>query len=99
MSASAVPTVAEEYTSQLREKILFSLSVYQYVSPSMLHVALGTSSPSALWRQILTDLIAEGLVQETRIMLTTPSERNQTYAVLHLSSNSYTPPSDASVAN
>lgn len=84
---------ANAYMAQLREKILFGLSIYKYLNPSMLHVFLGTSTPSSLWKdQVLEQLLAEGAVVKTDIQLTSPSERSQSYTILHLPENKYSPP-------
>jgi hypothetical protein len=81
---------ADTYLDQLEAKILFGLKVYPFLSPSMLHVFLGTSTPTALWKdQVLARLIEEGKVISTTVSLTSPFERSQTYTVLHLVSNVY----------
>lgn len=87
----AVSTAAEEYIDILRTKILFSLKVYPFLSPSMLHVALGTATSTALWKPILEALIVEGKVNEAKVQLTSPHDRSQTYTILHLSDNTYVP--------
>jgi hypothetical protein len=80
----------------LRDKILFGLTVYPALSPSMLHVFLGTATPKALWKDIVLEkLLLEGVVTKTEATLTSPYDRTQTYTVLHLTSNLYTPPADA----
>lgn len=79
-----------DYLKLLREKILFGLEVYPYVSPSMLHVFLGTATSAHVWKSILNDLIAEGLVTREEVTLTTPHDRTQTYTILHLTQKPYT---------
>lgn len=75
----------QKYLKELRTKILFGLHVYPHLSPSMLHVFLGTSTSTAVWKPILNELIAEGLVCKDELPLETPYERNQTYTLLRLS--------------
>lgn len=83
------------YVEQLRAKILFGLSIYKFVNPSMLHVFLGTSTPSAIWKeQVLAQLIEEGLVISETISLTSAADRAQTYTVLHLPENVFVTPAE-----
>ena len=87
------PDAAADYVRQLREKILFGLSVYHFLSPSMLHVFLGTATPASLWKdKILTELLEEGLVVKEDVQLTSPFERSQTYTILRLPDNKYKAP-------
>lgn len=55
-----------EEQALIRKKILRVLKVYPTVSPAMLHIGIGTSVRTSLWRPILDKLIAEKLVTETR---------------------------------
>lgn len=94
--AEEVPmqNAAELYTSELEEKILYGLSIYRFLNPSMLHVFLGTSTPVALWKnEVLRKLLEEGRVVSVTFTLTSPAGRSQTYEVLHLPENEYIPPS------
>lgn len=87
---------ANDYFQQLRQKILFGLSIYQYLSPSMLHVFLGTSTPSKIWKeQVLAKMIEDGEVIFENVTLTSPVDRAQNYGVLHLPENAFIPPQDA----
>jgi|SRR5882724_6426181 len=88
------------YTDELEEKILFGLSIYKFVSPTMLHTFLGTSTPVDLWKkQVLAKLLADGRVLLTTITLTSPAQRSQSYSVLHLPENEFTTPSATSSAD
>lgn len=90
---SEVVTPVDKYEIDLRQKILFGLSVYPFVSPSMLHVFLGTSTPSSIWKeQVLRQLLEEGVVVQEDVQLTSPAERSQTYTVLRLADRPYSPP-------
>lgn len=94
-AAADIPEVdqsLEEYKQMLREKILFGLEIYPAISPSMLHVFLGTATSTHVWKPILNDLISEGLVQKQEVTLTSPIDRVQTYTILHRAENSYTKP-------
>ena len=62
-----VATVKEQV--RVREKILRVLKVYPIISPAMLHIGIGTSVKTSLWRPILDELIDENLVTETRTYL------------------------------
>lgn len=86
-------TPIDKYEIDLRQKILFGLSVYPFLSPSMLHVFLGTSTPTSIWKeQVLRQLLEDGLVVQEDVQLTSPSDRSQTYTILRLADRAYTPP-------
>lgn len=82
----------EDYMKILREKILFGLEIYPAISPTMLHTFLGTATSTHVWKPILNDLIAEGLVERTEVTLTSPHERVQTYTILHRTDKAYSKP-------
>lgn len=46
-----------------REKILRTLRTYPEISPSMLHIGIGPSAPTALWKPVLEAMIEEGIVE------------------------------------
>lgn len=73
----------------LRSRIVHVLTVFPFLSQSMINVGIGTSIPSKLWQPILEDLISEGTISKTAINAQSPSDRNQTYTIYHLSKNSY----------
>ena len=81
-----------DYVSILREKILFGLTIYPAVSPTMLHTFLGTSTSTHVWKPILNDLIGEGLVERTEVTLTSPHDRVQTYTIIHRTDKPYNKP-------
>jgi len=74
---------------QTRERILHALEIFPFISGSMLNQAIGTSTPTKLWKPILEQLVTEGKVSETLIHAKTPTGRAQTYTVLHLSRRTY----------
>lgn len=72
-----------------RARILHALEVFPFISGSMIHIALGTSTSVTLWKPILADLIARGEVCELAVRVKTPAARNQTYTLYHLPGNEY----------
>jgi hypothetical protein len=93
LEGDSVRNAADEYAESLEAKILFGLSVYPYLSPSMLHVFLGTATPASLWKDtILARLLTEGQVVQEEIPLQSPAGRSQTYTILRLPNNVYKPP-------
>ena len=75
-----VPPTPEE----LRVKILHLLTIYPIISPTMLQGGLGPAKKPALWRPVLEQLKAEGLVVETQESMLTPTDRYNTYTKLSL---------------
>lgn len=65
-----------------KDKIRRILSVYPRLSPSMLHVGLGPSTPAEIWRPILQDMIESGEINETTVPVDGSSARK--YRVLSL---------------
>ena len=74
---------------QTRERILHALEIFPFISGSMLNQAIGTSTPTKLWKPLLEQLIAEGKVKETHIHAKSPTGRAQTYTVIHLAKREY----------
>lgn len=74
---------------QTRLRMLHALEVFPFISASMLHQAIGTSTSTALWRPLLTQLLEEKLVQEDTIQAKTPTGRSQSYTIYHLPHNKY----------
>lgn len=72
-----------------RLRILHSLEIFPFVSASMLHQAIGTATPTQLWKPVLQQLVNEGKVSETAHQATTPTGRNQGYTIYHLPCNEY----------
>jgi hypothetical protein len=88
----------EEELALLRQKILFSLELYHFLSRSMIHQTLGTATTTRLWGPILDRLIEEGLVACTTLTAKTPLDRNQTFSVYHLAIRPYPQTADITVA-
>ena len=80
----------DNYAELLRAKILHALKIYPALSPTMIHVALGTSTSAVVWKAVLEELIAEGLVVRREITATSPHDRVQNYTVIHLAETEYT---------
>lgn len=74
---------------QVREKILHSLTIYPFLSGSMINVGIGTSTMGALWKPVLKELIDKGIVTETNLTMQTPQGRSQSYNIFHLTANPY----------
>jgi len=91
LSPEAAKAALEE-VQVIREKILFSLSVYKFLNASMLQVALGTANSPNVWRKVLDELKSDGLVVEESITLTSPRDYTKAYNVIHLAENAFTPP-------
>ncbi len=65
-------------------KILHLLAIYPIISPTMLQAGLGPSTKPALWRPVLSQLIAKGKVMEDAESMETPTSRYNTYNKLSL---------------
>ena len=46
----------------VRRKIHNALALHPILTPSMLQIAVGTNVPPRIWRPVLIDMIAEGVV-------------------------------------
>ena len=75
---------------QTRERILHSLAIFPFLSSSLLHMSIGTSTSHKLWKPLLEDLLEEGKVVETVITAKSATGRQQTYTIYHLAQNKYT---------
>jgi hypothetical protein len=85
-TAEAVASVAAEMVNDLRGRILFTLTVYPKLSPTMLQVALGTGTRPQFWHPVLDQLIEEGRIEKIQIRPPSPppSGRDQVYTVIQL---------------
>lgn len=88
----------DEELAMLRDKILFYLELYPFLSRSMIHMALGTATSRRLWSPILDKLIEEGAVVCTTLHAKTPLDRNQTFTIFHLASRTYEPTDNIVIA-
>lgn len=75
-----------EYYSQ---RILHTLEVFPFLSSSMIHVGIGTASPTNLWKPVLQELVEVGKVSVTEITANSPSDRRQAYTIYHLPHRQY----------
>lgn len=73
----------------VRDKILHALEIFPFISNSMIHMAIGTSTPTMLWKPILEQLVKDGAILETTITAKSPLDRQQTYTIYHLPKNAY----------
>ena len=72
-----------------RMRILHALEVFPFISGSMLHQAIGTSTSGDLWKPLLAQLIEEKAVVETNVQARSVTGRAQSYTIYHLPKNSY----------
>lgn len=79
----------QETLDLFKARILHTLELYPALSSSMIHIGLGTSTPTALWRPLLDALVAEGKVCKVEAQSRTPLDRNQSYTIYHLPENPY----------
>ena len=74
---------------QTRARILHALEVFPFISGSMLHQALGTSTSIDLWKPLLAQLIEEAKVTKTEVSSRSVSGRAQSYTIYHLPKHPY----------
>lgn len=74
---------------ETRLRILHALEVFPFISASMLHQAIGTSTSGRLWKPILEALVEEGKVMVYELASRGVSGRAQTYVLYHLPKNEY----------
>ncbi len=78
-------TTKEQMTQEeIGIKIVHLLKIYPIISPTMLQSGLGPQLKPAQWRPVLTTLIEQGKVIETKESMQTPSSRYNTYSKLAL---------------
>jgi hypothetical protein len=70
----------------LREKMLFLLTIYPKLTPTMLHVGIGPQVRPQTWRPVLEALIREKKIKKEYLSVTTPKGQYRTYTVLSLAS-------------
>jgi hypothetical protein len=70
--------------NMLREKMIFLLTLYPKLTPTMLHVGIGPQVRPQIWRPVMENLITEGVVKKDHLSLTTPKGQFRTYTVLSL---------------
>lgn len=73
-----------EARKTLQERIVHVLTVYPCISPTMLQAGIGPSVKPEMWRPILEDLIAAGIIIREIDARTTPAGRSNVYTKLSL---------------
>lgn len=68
----------------IRERILYVLSIWPKISPTMLQVGIGTALSPKMWRPIFEKLITEGKIQQTVSSSKSPAGRDQTHITVSL---------------
>jgi hypothetical protein len=76
--------VDNQTVSKVREKIIFSLTIYPVLSPSMVQIAVTPVVPPSVWRPILEQLIEEGIVERRNQLLDTPAGNQKVKTLLSL---------------
>lgn len=79
-----VVVVDSDSPSTLEERIVFILTVFPRLTPSMLQVGLGPHTPPRLWRPVVEDLIQKKVVKRDERGVTTPIGQYRTYTFLTL---------------
>jgi hypothetical protein len=74
---------------ETKQKILHTLTIFPFVSGSMIQVGIGPAHPSKLWRNCLEELMKDGIVLMTSRQAVSPGGRATVYHVYHLSTNPY----------
>jgi hypothetical protein len=68
----------------LREKMMFLLTIYPKLTPTMLHVGIGPQVRPQTWRPVMEALIREGKIKRTGTSVYTPKGQFRTYTILEL---------------
>jgi hypothetical protein len=68
----------------LREKMMFLLTIYPKLTPTMLHVGIGPHVRPQMWRPVMEALIRERKVKRTGVSVYTPKGQYRTYTILEL---------------
>ncbi len=84
MAEAAAEIATNEGTEGIRENILHILGIFPIISPSMLHITLGGSLPTKVWKPILESLIKSGLVERDEHVTPAPNGRTRCYTLLSL---------------
>jgi hypothetical protein len=87
--AEVVPMTdgVQETLDLIKARILHILEICPILTSSQIHMSLGTSTPSPLWRPVLMALVADGEVVKCEYTTQTPLGRNQAYTLYHLPKN------------
>jgi hypothetical protein len=89
LEGSGLLSGVDQELQLLRDKILFVLEIFPFLTLSHIHISIGTATSRRLWAPILDQLLEEGKIKLTTLHAKTPLERNQTFKVYHLSSHEY----------
>lgn len=88
---AVVEAEGETVQDDTREKILFILGIYPYISRSMIQVALGPGLPPKLWDPVLAGMVDKKEVCHCWENVTAPNGRASTKGVYYLPSFPYPP--------
>lgn len=73
-----------ESPDDVKKRIIYTLRIYPKISVAMLHVGIGTTIKTEIWRPILETLISEGIVHREFTVHLSPGGKNRTYTRLWL---------------
>ncbi len=76
---------SKDASNGVRENILYILGIFPNISPSMLHITLGGSLPTSIWKPILEDLVDQDFVIRTQLVSQAPNGRMRHHTLLKLS--------------
>lgn len=77
--------MSEKYNDQeevIKNKILFILSNFPKVSPSMLQIGLGSGLLTSVWHEVLEKMIADKIIFRYHKSVTSPTGRTQNQTVI-----------------
>lgn len=82
--SNANMTEIEQFLKNLKEKLVFTLTVFPRLTSSQLQVGIGPHIQPRIWRPVLEELIADGTVIREDLGITTPIGQYRTLTVLSL---------------
>jgi hypothetical protein len=79
----------EELFRDVEDRLMHVMTIFPFVSASMLQTGIGPSLPPKMWRPVLHRMVSKGLVAATRLSAQTPAGRAMSYLIYHRADNSY----------
>ncbi len=83
-SPSEPAQVAQNPNDGIRDNILHILGIFPVISTSMLHITLGGSLPTSIWKPVLDSLVESRVVDRRDHVAKAPNGRTRHYTVLSL---------------
>lgn len=72
------------YLKDVEDRIISVLKVYPRISPSMLHIGIGSSMPTKIWRPVLEDMVSRGIISIDHIADLSAKGRSQSHTIISL---------------